>query len=191
MKKKVLIILGHSLKKSFCGALADEYERGAKEAGVKIRRINISDLKFDPILHHGYKKIQKLEPDLIKAQKDIKWAEHIVFVYPVWWGGMPALFKGFVDRALLPGFAFHYKESGGVDKLLHGRSARVIFTMGAKPLMYRIAGRLPKKVMNRYILGFVGFKPIRVSVFGPAENAKDKKIKKWLKKVFDLGKKQK
>jgi NAD(P)H dehydrogenase (quinone) len=109
--KKVLIIMGHPNKDSFGNSLADVYERGAINANAEIRRINLADLSFDPILHQGYKEIQTFEPDLQKAQQDILWAEHLVFVYPIWWGNLPALVKGFVDRVFLPGFAFKYRPN--------------------------------------------------------------------------------
>lgn len=190
MKKKILLILGHSLKNSFCGALADEYERGAKKSGAFLRRTNIGDIKFDPILHHGYKKIQKLEPDLIKLQKDIKWSNHIVIIFPVWWGGMPALLKGLIDRAFLPGFAFHQKKDGSYQKLLKGKSAHLFIAMGEGFWIYRILGSLAEKVIKRYVLQFSGIKPIKTSIFSLVENVKKEKRKKWLKDTFEFGVKQ-
>jgi len=128
--KKTLIINGHPYNKSLCNAITDSYEKGAKEAGAEIRRINLYDLKFDPILRYGYHKIQELELDLKTAQESILWAEHLVFVYPTWWLDMPALMKGFFDRVLLPGFAYKYKEHRLFpEKLLKGKSARLIITM--------------------------------------------------------------
>jgi len=129
---RTLIILGHPDKKSFCGSLADSYEKGAKEKGGEVARLNLGDLKFDPILRHGYNKIQTLEPDLVEAQRLLKWANNIVFVFPVWWSAPPALMKGFIDRVFLPGFAFKYREnSNNWDKLLTGKKSRLILTSDA------------------------------------------------------------
>lgn len=90
MSKRVLVILGHPSTDSFCGALMQTYVEAAKSAGHEVRLLRLAALSFDPVLHDGYKQIQPLEPDLLKAQADITWAEHLAFVYPVWWGGIPA-----------------------------------------------------------------------------------------------------
>ena len=189
MKKNILIVLGNPDKESFCGALADEYEKGAEEAGAIVHRLNLGELKFDPILWKGYKVIQKLEPDLIKAQKEIKWANHLVFIHPVWWGYMPALMKGFFDRVLLPGFGFHLEKGAKKqEKLLKGRTARLIVTVGTYSFIYQLFDWLAEKVMDGGIMSFCGIKPTGTSVFGPAENMKEKTSAKWLKKVFEMGK---
>lgn len=87
------------------GALADAYEETARQKGHEVRRQNLGDLRFDPILWHGYQKVQELEPDLLAAQASITWCDHWVIIYPIWWGSVPALLKGFFDRALYSGFA--------------------------------------------------------------------------------------
>lgn len=97
MRKRVLVILGHSSEASLCGAIADAYLKGAKAAERDVRFLSLGKLNFDPILRDGYNTIQALEPDLIAAQESITWAEHLVFVYPIWWGSIPAILKGFFD----------------------------------------------------------------------------------------------
>ena len=134
--KKTLLILGHPDKSSFNSALADSYQEGAKKSGIEFERLNLADLDFELTLQKGYAGKQKLEPDLQRAQDLIRWAEHMVFVYPIWWATMPALLKGFLDRVFLPGFAFKYKEnSPWWDKYLTGKTARLITTMDA-PYLY-------------------------------------------------------
>jgi NAD(P)H dehydrogenase (quinone) len=122
MGKKILIINGHPYKESLNFALAEAYKKGAAESGAEIKEINIADLQFNPNLQYGYRKRTELEPDLLESWEKIKWAEHLVFVFPIWWGGMPAMLKGFFDRLFLPGFAFQYRENSvWWDKLLDGK----------------------------------------------------------------------
>ena len=138
MGKRVLVILGHPSDDSFCGALADAYVEAAKVSGAEVRQLRLGTIGFDPVLHDGYAKIQPLEPGLLQAQADILWAEHLAFVYPIWWGGIPALMKGFFDRVLLPGFAFKYREGKAFpDKLRRGTTngsiACLVCTRCARP----------------------------------------------------------
>ena len=174
---RTLIVLGHPDKQSFCASLADSYERGAKEKGGDVERINLIDLRFDPILRNGYRKIQNLESDLVEAQRLIKWANHIVFVYPVWWSGPPALLKGFIDRVFLPNFAFKYREnSTNWDKLLTGRSARLILTSDAPIAWLYLAYLHPAlNMMKKATLEFCGVSPVSVTSFGSIKNANEKK----------------
>ena len=189
MSKKTLLVLGHPDTASFCGALADAYQQGAQNEGVEIKRIDVADLSFDPILKRGYKEIQTLEPDLEKAQEDILWAEHLVFVYPIWWAMMPALLKGFLDRVFLPGFAFKYKEdSPWWDRLLNGRTGHMITTMDA-PLLYFwvVNWNSGHRAMKKATLEFCGVKPVKITSFGQVKSSSLEKRKRWLKKTRKLG----
>ena len=141
--KKILVLVGHPDNESFNVKLADTYAEGARSKGAEVRRVNLADLKFDPILHQGYKVIQELEPDLVKLQEDIKWCDHFVIIYPSWWSTMPALLKGLFDRMWLPGFAYKFKKDGfGCGfiwtKLLKGRTARVFVTSDSPAFLTRI-----------------------------------------------------
>lgn len=109
--KKILIINGHPDKKSFCYAIHNSYKKGVLNSNAILKEINISDLKFNLNLEFGYRKRTSLEADLLDAQEKIKWANHIVWIYPVWWGSYPAILKGFIDRVFLPGFAFQKRDN--------------------------------------------------------------------------------
>jgi NAD(P)H dehydrogenase (quinone) len=186
---RTLIIFGHPDKKSFCSSLADSYEKGAKEKGGEVERLNLCDLRFDPILRYGYKKSQTMESDLIEAQRLIKWANHLVFVFPVWWSAPPALLKGFIDRVFIPGFAFQYREnSSGWDKLLTGKRARIIMTSNASTAwLYMMYFHPALHMMKKAVLEFCGVGPVDVTSFGKMKNASDKKREGILYKAYRAG----
>jgi NAD(P)H dehydrogenase (quinone) len=189
MKNNILIINAHPDKDSFCGALADSYTTGATATGASCKRINLKDLQFNPILTHGYKQESVLEPDLVDAQQKIVDADHLVFVYPNWWGTYPALLKGFLDRAFLPGFAFKYrKNSPWWDKLLKGKSARVLVTMDSPNWYYYFVNKSPgHNSMKTAILGFCGVSPVNITSFGPVKASTEQERSQWLATAEKLG----
>ena len=127
--KQVLIINGHPDKESFNYALSEAYIKGANKTNATLTQINIRDLDFNPNLKFGYRKRLELEPDLVDAIDKIKKADHIVWIFPMWWYGYPALMKGFIDRTFLPGITFQpIKGKASPEKLLKGKSARLIIT---------------------------------------------------------------
>lgn len=190
MAKNILIIYGHTDRESFAAAIADSYERGAREGGYDVERIDIGDLSFDPVLHKGYREIQKLEPDLITVQRKIKNAQHIVIVYPNWWGSMPAILKGMFDRMFLPGFAFRFsgRNHFAREKLLKKRSASVYITMNMHPFLARLVFGDTSNEMKRNILQFAGISPVNVRKIGPTERMAEEKRSRILNRVYQQGK---
>jgi len=188
--KHILIINGHPEIRSLCTEISNYYLKGAQTTSAECKLINLSELHFDPILHHGYYKRTTLEPELVDIQHDIKKADHIVFVYPTWWGTYPALLKGFIDRVFLPKFAFKYRENSLLwDKLLTGKTARLIVTMDTPKWYYYLAyGRPGHKSMKKNILEFCGIRPVKITSFGPVKTAGEYTIKKWLNYTEQLGK---
>ncbi len=170
----ILIIDGHPRAGSLCDGLASAYVEAAS-AKVVVERLNLRDLAFDPILHEGYATPQLLEPDLERAQAAILAARHLVFVYPSWWGTYPALLKGFLDRTLLPGFAFKFQPGKSTwDKLLAGRSARLVVTMDWPVWGYWLLQGAPgRRAMSRATLGFCGVKPVRLTELSPVRGSDD------------------
>jgi putative NADPH-quinone reductase len=190
--KKIFLLLGHPDKSGMCGQLADAYEAGARAGGHDVQRLNIADMKFDPILHQGYRARQELEPDLVRFQELVGWADHLVIVYPVWWVGMPALLKGLFDRAWLPGSAFRYiKMKSGKrtifwHRMYRGKTARTILTSGTAPWLVRLLPGNVNAQLRWGILWFAGFS-VRSLWLGPAENVVQPICNQWCDRVGELG----
>lgn len=190
--KKIFILLGHPDKDSLNGTLAAEYERGAIEAGHEVRRQNIGDMQFDPILHHGYKVIQAYEPDLVAFQENVKWADHFVIFYPSWWSTMPAILKGLIDRVWMPGFAYKFTNGGYMwKKLLKGKSASMIITSDTAPIIQRLIFGDTTNELRKGILWFSGFGPIYVHKFGYLKHFGMARRERIKKKVWNYGRKAK
>ncbi|MDB5743753.1 MAG: ycaK [Polaromonas sp.] len=186
---KVLIVLGHPRTDSLCGALASAFADGARQAGVQVRQLDLATLDFDANVRTGSPRQQAFEADLRVARELIHWADHLVFVYPTWWGGAPALLKGFLDRVLTEGFSFRTCEGGtGYQGLLTGRSAQLITTMDTPPLVHRLVYRQPgKNAMARATLGFCGVRPTRSLVFGSVKNSSAEQRQQWLARARRQG----
>jgi putative NADPH-quinone reductase len=189
MAEKVLIIQGHPDEDGFNNSISLKYREGAELSGAQVKEIKIREFKFNPVLYSGYRGTEQLEKDIITAQELIKWADHLVIIYPNWWGTYPALFKGFIDKVFWPGFAFRFREKSlGVDKLLSGRSARVIVTMDTPWWIYNfLQGRPGHRAMKKAILEFCGIHPVKFLTMTPVRNAPSEKLNKWLKTAYSLG----
>lgn len=187
--KKVLIINGHPNAESFNFGIAESYKNGAIASGAQVETITIANLNFNPNLQFGYQKRTELEPDLLDSWKKIKRADHLVWIHPVWWGGLPAITKGFIDRLFLPGMAFQYRENSvWWDKLLKGKTAHIITTLDQPGWYYRLFfGRPSVNQLKKSTLEFCGIKPVKVSYVGIIKTSDADQRKKWLEKVYNLG----
>jgi len=190
MIRRIAIVQGHPdpTADRLCRALADAYAEGAIGAGHVVERIEIAALDF-PLLRtkHDFDS-GALPPALQAAQEAIGRADHLLVVYPLWLGSMPALLKGFFEQVFRPGFAFDLSAKGFGVKRLKGKSARIVVTMGMPAFVYRwYFGAHSLKSLERNILGFSGFGPIRESLFGMVAAASDDKRRKWLAEMRALG----
>lgn len=190
--KKILLINGHPSPESFNAAISEHYKQSARLAGAQVDELNIRELNFNPNLAFGYSKRTELEPDLLAAWEKIKHADHLVFIFPMWWGSMPAIMKGFFDRLFIPGFAFKYRENSALwDKLLVGKTAHIICTTDYPVFYYKWVLREPGiKTMRKMILGFCGIRTKRVTYLGPIRNSTEAYRKKLLLQTAELAKKQ-
>lgn len=192
----ILVINCHTRENSFCTSLASAYIRGATAAGYEVKTFKLSDWDLGKNLHYGHDIPFEPDSDILKVQELISWSDHMVYVYPTWWAGPPALMRLFFEMVFSPGFAFRYhKRLGKIvswDKLLIGKSARLISTMDAPPWYYKlILGDPGGKIMKKGILGFCCVKPIKSIYFGSVKLSTAKQREEWLKAAYILGKKEK
>jgi NAD(P)H dehydrogenase (quinone) len=184
---RIAIIVGHTRKGSYCEALGQAYWRGARTGGHNATLFTTAAMTFDPVLHEGFERVQPLEPDLQSAHDAILAADHLVIIFPLWLGTLPAILKGFLERVLQPDFVEPAKQ-GKLVKILKGKSARIIVTMGMPGFIYRWwFGAHAVKMLKRNILGFVGVHPIRTSIYGNIEGVREEQRHRWLEGVEALG----
>lgn len=184
-----MVINGHPNTGSFNSGLAKAYRTGAEQAGADVREIVIAELAFNPNLQFGYRKRMEWEPDLQEAWEKVKWADHLVWVHPVWWGGLPAVTKGFIDRLFLPGQVFQYRENSlWWDKLLTGKTAHIITTLDQPGWYYRfVNGRPSVNQLKKNVLQFCGVNPVKVTYIGIIKRSDALQRQKWLRTVEHLG----
>jgi NAD(P)H dehydrogenase (quinone) len=181
----IYILLAHPDEFSFNGQLADAYQKAMLQKGHQVRRQNLGSMHFDPILWKGYAIIQELEQDLRQAQENILWCQKWVIIYPVWWGSVPALFKGFLDRTLLPDFAFRYhKKDPFWDRYLTKRSAHVITTSDAPSIwLWWQYGNSDIRAIKNVTLEFCGIKPVKVTRIGRVKSLSEQQRKTIIERL--------
>jgi NAD(P)H dehydrogenase (quinone) len=195
MTPRILIILGHPNLESFNAALAKAYEDGARDEGAEVEFLALADLLFDPVLRPrgpqsgaAARPRQPFETDLERAKRAIERADHVVFVFPVWWGGLPALLKGFVDRVFLPGWAYRAVPGARPEKLLTGRTARVVMTMDAPGWYDGLAYKhSAKRAIVNATLRYCGFNRVRTTAYHKIGARSTVKLRAMLDKTRALG----
>lgn len=191
-RQRILILQGHpdATQRHFNHALADAYANGAGRGGHEVRRVDVAALDFPLLRSKASWDGDTLPACLRPAQEAIAWAQHLVVLFPLWLGDMPALLKGFFEQVARPGFAIGAAQPGGSlpSKLLSGRSARVVVTMGMPALVYRWYFRAHSvKALERNVLGFSGIAPIRTTLVGSIESLDAAQRMQWLARLDALG----
>ena len=181
--RHILIIQGHPDRRGnrFGHALADAYAAGAREAGHRVEVVDVARISFPLLQSQDDWMSGEVPPDVRRAQDQIRAAQHLVIFFPLWLGTMPALLKAFFEQAFRPGFAVaKSKDMGMWQKLLAGRSARVVVTMGMPAFVYRWFFRAHAvRGLERNILHFCGITPVRETLIGMVEGdvrAREKRL---------------
>jgi NAD(P)H dehydrogenase (quinone) len=187
--RRIMIVVGHPQSNTFCEALGNAYRDGAKSAGHEAGLFALSQMKFDPILHNGYRQEQPLEPDLRAAYEALAACVHLVLIFPLWCGDMPALLKGFIERILQPDLIAREGSETAMDwSIFANKTGRIIMTMGMPVSIYRFWYRgHALKLLTRNILNFIGIKPVRHTLFGMLGTSKPEKRDRWVNEVRELG----
>ncbi|MEA2984122.1 MAG: hypothetical protein QOD94_376, partial [Alphaproteobacteria bacterium] len=152
---KITIVVGHSQQNSYCEALGEAYKKGATSSGHSVEMFVLSRLIFDPILKKGYEEEQPFEPDLRTVYAAMKSSSHVVIIFPLWCGDMPAILKGFIERLIQPDLVRIQKSEKMTTNvgIFQNLSARVVMAMGMPALLYRLYfGAHALKLLRRNIL---------------------------------------
>jgi putative NADPH-quinone reductase len=185
MSRTVVILQGHPDPAGghLCHGLADAYAEGAAAAGHRVLRVEIARIDVPILRDRAAFETGELPASLAEAKDAIVAADHVVLVFPLWLGTMPALVKAFLEQVMRPGVAFAYEKTG-IRKLLTGRSAHIVVTMGMPALAYRlfflshgVAG------LRRNIFKFVGLSPVRGTMFGMVMAASERTRQGWLARM--------
>ncbi|HET7657709.1 MAG TPA: NAD(P)H-dependent oxidoreductase [Bacillales bacterium] len=184
---KHCIIFAHPKLNSFNGAILHNYRQALEEYGHDVEVRDVYRLNWDPVLTWEEYQAQfngKYATDVLVEQAFIREAEAVTFIYPVWWAGLPARAKGYLDRVFAYGFAY---ELDGEDPipLLKGKKAATIFTSGTPEEIYRTSGMSEslKKTMEEGVFDFCGFETIGHLYFGNAVLSSDQERERMLFEV--------
>ncbi|GAB4088465.1 NAD(P)H-dependent oxidoreductase [Hydrogenophaga soli] len=194
MSRHILLIEGHpdAARRHLNHVLADAYCQGAVEAGHSVRRLWVAELDFALLRSQREWESTPVPLGLRQAQADIAWAQHLVLLFPLWLGDMPALLKGFLEQVARPDFAFKPDPAQPGNpfaaKGLSGRSARVVVTMGMPAALYRWFYRAHSvKSLERNILGFVGIAPVNSTLVGQVDKLGSAGVARWERRLRQLG----
>jgi len=188
--KRIVILQGHPDPRGghLCHALADSYARGARLAGHSVAEVPIAELDFPLLRNKEAFESRDLPLSLHPARDALIATQHVVLIFPLWLGTMPAVLKAFLEQMMRPGIAFEYQARGLPKKLLAGRSVHIIVTIGMPAWIYRFYYCAHGvRGLKRNILSFVGLGPIRTTMIGSVEAISDEKRRKWLDRMHRAG----
>lgn len=187
--RRILVINGHPdpSPERLCAALAAAYARGARAAGREVETLDIGSLEF-PLVRslHDYQ-TSPLPPDIAAAQDAIGGADHLVIVFPIWFGGLPAMLKGFFEQLMRRGFALSSPRHAMLS-LLSGKSARLVVTMGLPaPIFHLVLGGHGLRALERGLFWVTDVRPRRRTILGSATNPPKARVDGWLRRLEALG----
>lgn len=187
--RRILVINGHpdAAPERLCGALAAAYAKGAREAGRTVETLEVGALDFPLIRSMEDFQTSPIPPDIVAAQDAIARADHLVIVFPIWFGGLPAKLKGFFEQLMRRGFALTSPRNPMLS-LLSGKSARLVVTMGLPaPVFHLVLGGHGLRALERGLFWITDVRPRRRTILGGAVNPPPERVESWIKRLEALG----
>lgn len=187
--KRILVINGHPdpAPEHLCAALADAYARGATAAGHEVSRLDVGSLDFQMIRSLKDYQSADVTPDMRRAQNAVKHAQHLVLIFPIWFGSPPAVLKGFFEQLLRIGSSWSSPQAA-ISSVLTGKSARLIVTMGMPTPVFRfLLGGQGVAGLEKGLFLMTGVSPVRRTLLGGANAEAPARKAQWLALAEDLG----
>ena len=178
-----LIIDGHPDARSLTAELARRYAAAHGDARI----LALRDLDFDPSLRFGYRERMELEPDLVDAKRALAEAQTVSVFTPLWWGSVPALLKGFFDRALLPQQEYRYSKLGFPQGLLTAANGRLFLLADTPWFLTPFTGLPAQTHVARGTMRFCGIRSVRTHRMLGVKDASPERIASWLSRAEELG----
>ena len=150
-----------------------------------IKKIDLYKEKFNPVLYFDKEHKRRnlhLDEETEAYRELIKWSEYIIFIYPIWWGSMPAILKGFIDRVFAKDFAYKYKGIMPIG-LLKGKQSWIINTHDTPAWYVKIHQQDYGHVLKKQILKFCGIKKVKHTTLSFVRKSDKKKRDKFLMKI--------
>jgi putative NADPH-quinone reductase len=186
---KTVIVFNHPYNGSYCNAILGSVTMGLQKANHEVDLIHLDKDGFNPVMTthdlKGFVDRKPVDPKVIDYKERIDKADHLIFIFPIWWELMPAMTKGFVDKVIFPGVAYDYKPNGFmVKKWEKIKSVTLITTMNSPRLIYRlIFGNAIKRALFTGIFWKMGYKNRKWISLNMVKFVSTEKRTKWLLKI--------
>jgi NAD(P)H dehydrogenase (quinone) len=189
--KKVYLIVAQPSKSSLSHASFESLKNGLEAAGHEVKTLDLYEENFDPVLVFNENKLRRdlqHDPEMQIYREMISWADHLIFVFPIWWSGMPAILKGFIDRVFAKGFAYEYDSKSNMKGLLKNKTAWVVTLYDAPGIIRFIPFIIHDYgvVLKNQVLKNCGFTKVKHYSFSSLVGSTLEKRSKWLKKLYEL-----
>lgn len=187
--KNICIIDGHPDpdSKRLVHALCETYKKAAIKAGHSVKLIKVADVSAQP-LRSVESFESKPDPIIEDARNDIKTCDHIVLAFPLWLGSMPSATRALFEQMARDNFFLDTSDGTWPKRLMKGKSARIIVTMGMPGFVYKtVFSGAAIKAIERNILGISGFKPVKHTIIGGVGTSNEKQVNRWFETLSSLG----